>query len=126
MRIKKEENAYYLYLFYDVNCKTKDDAIKKFVSYTKNSSITVHSIRIDDGKSYHDGTCTQEYMKITDEDAFIRKCCESPLESISFSGEYNRRPFALRISLETLQIRLSCVKDSLVDYDSLECKLDLN
>ena len=125
MKLKIEENTYYIYLYYDIQCNTKETALEKFVGYTYNPNFTSKSIRIDDGNSFHDGTYTQVFSQIDDVDRFIQKCCTLPIRNVSLSAEYKEMPFAVLLSLETLQVRLSCIKDYMVNYYDLERQLDL-
>lgn len=124
--IKNASNTTHIMRDYKVpHIETRAEALLWIAKVSKNQNICVKHIDLDDFKSFHDGTSSDQILQITEVNMFVDTYKNSPIKCVSIVGEYLSKPFVLSISLDSGVIGLSCRKSKMVDYQSFEQLLKL-
>lgn len=109
--IKAKQYDYDSYMYYKIaSCNNRQNAFEWFAKTVSVGLNNVKNIRLDDLKSFHDGTITVTHEKITDVDAFVAEYSNLPFEKISVVFCYNSVDLVLKVNLDDFVISIACPK----------------
>lgn len=77
-------------------------------------------IRVEDGRSYHDGTISTVFGKIEDVASFLNEYLESPVYLVVISGMYKGAYITVQVHLNLQLMSIGCEQDELPLLEELE------
>ena len=82
-------------------------------------------LRIDDGKSYHDGTISNAFVELPDIHKFVEEYLNSQIYCISIFAYYERKLISLQVHLDLQKVYLEGQIGSELVLETLEQVLGL-